>query len=183
MTLMQPIEIRPNIFWVGVNDRSTDLFEGLWPIFNQGVTYNAYLIKDEKNALIDLSKDIYTDDFVEQLEKLIGLEHLDYVITNHMEPDHSGALLRLRELAPQAKFLGMNKAVAMMKDFYNIDQNVEVLKHEQTLSLGKNTLKFIYTPLVHWPETMMTYMLEEKILFSCDGFGSFGCLDGVLFDD
>ena len=77
----------------------------------------------------------------------------------------------------------MNKAVAMMKDFYNIDQNVEVLKHEQTLSLGKNTLKFIYTPLVHWPETMMTYMLEEKILFSCDGFGSFGCLDGVLFDD
>jgi len=180
---MQPIEIRPNIFWVGVNDRSTDLFEGLWPISNQGVTYNAYLIKDEKNALIDLSKETFTDDFIGQLESLIGLENLDYVITNHMEPDHSGALLRLRELAPQAKFLGMNKAVAMMKDFYTIDQNVEVLKHEQTLSLGRNTLKFIYTPFVHWPETMMTYMVEEKILFSCDGFGSFGCLDGVLFDD
>jgi len=119
---MQPVEIRPNIYWVGVNDRSTELFEGLWPISNQGVTYNAYLIKDEKNALIDLSKEAFTDDFVAQLESLIGLENLDYVITNHMEPDHSGALLRLRELAPQAKFLGMNKAIAMMHDFYGIDQ-------------------------------------------------------------
>jgi len=86
---MRPIEIRPNIYWVGVNDRSTELFEGLWPILNQGVTYNAYLIKDEKNALIDLSKEAFTDDFLEQLESLVGLENLDYVITNHMEPDHS----------------------------------------------------------------------------------------------
>ena len=180
---MRPIEIRPNVFWVGVNDRSTELFEGLWPIMNQGITYNAYLIKDEKNALIDLSKETFTDDFLEQLESLVGLENLDYVITNHMEPDHSGALLRLRECAPNAKFLGMAKAVAMMKDFYNIVDNVEVVKHEQTLSLGKNTLKFFFTPLVHWPETMMTYMVEEKIIFSCDAFGSYGCLDGFLFDD
>ena len=81
---MQPIEIRPNIYWVGVNDRSTDLFEGLWPISYQGVTYNAYLIKDEKNALIDLSKETFTDDFINQLESLIGLENLDYVINNHI---------------------------------------------------------------------------------------------------
>ena len=126
---MRPIEIRPNIYWVGVNDRSTELFEGLWPILNQGVTYNSYLIKDEKNALIDLSKDTFTDDFLEQLENLVGLENLDYVITNHMEPDHSGALTRLRECAPNAKFLGMGKAVAMMKDFYSIVDNVEVVKH------------------------------------------------------
>ena len=180
---MRPIEIRPNIYWVGVNDRSSELFEGLWPIQNQGVTYNAYLIKDEKNALIDLSKEAYTDDFIAQLESLVGLENLNYVITNHMEPDHTGALLRLRECAPNAVFLGMGKAVAMMKDFYGLVDNVAVLKHEDTLSLGKNTLKFLFTPLVHWPETMMTYMVEEKILFSCDAFGSYGCLDGFLFDD
>lgn len=180
---MRPIEIRPNIYWVGVNDRSSELFEGLWPIQNQGVTYNAYLIKDEKNALIDLSKEAFTDDFIAQLESLVGLENLNYVITNHMEPDHTGALLRLRECAPNAVFLGMSKAVAMMKDFYGLVDNVSVLKHEDTLSLGKNTLKFLFTPLVHWPETMMTYMVEEKILFSCDAFGSYGCLDGFLFDD
>ena len=180
---MRPIEIRPNIYWVGVNDRSSELFEGLWPIQNQGVTYNAYLIKDEKNALIDLSKEAFTDDFIAQLESLVGLENLNYVITNHMEPDHTGALLRLRECAPNAVFLGMSKAVAMMKDFYGLVDNVAVLKHEDTLSLGKNTLKFLFTPLVHWPETMMTYMVEEKILFSCDAFGSYGCLDGFLFDD
>lgn len=180
---MRPIEIRPNIYWVGVNDRSSELFEGLWPIQNQGVTYNAYLIKDEKNALIDLSKEAFTDDFIAQLESLVGLENLNYVITNHMEPDHTGALLRLRECAPNAVFLGMGKAVAMMKDFYGLVDNAAVLKHEDTLSLGKNTLKFLFTPLVHWPETMMTYMVEEKILFSCDAFGSYGCLDGFLFDD
>ncbi|MEN6580361.1 MAG: FprA family A-type flavoprotein [Anaerolineaceae bacterium] len=180
---MQPIEIRPNVYWVGVNDRSTDLFEGLWPILNRGVSYNSYLIKDEKTALIDLSKETFTDDFVEQVSKLINLEDLDYVIVNHMEPDHSGALLRIRELAPKAKFLGMGKAIAMMNDFYGITENVEVVKHEQTLSLGKNTLRFLFTPLVHWPETMMTYMMEEKILFSCDGFGSYGALDGSIFDD
>ncbi len=180
---MRPIEIRPDVYWVGINDRSTELFEGLWPILNHGVTYNAYLIKDEKSALIDLSKDTFTDDFVEHVSKLIDLSSLDYVIVNHMEPDHSGALLRLRELAHKAKFLGMGKAIAMMKDFYEIDENVEVVKHEQTLSLGKNTLKFLFTPLVHWPETMMTYMVEKKILFSCDAFGSYGALDGSIFDD
>ncbi|MFZ3070900.1 MAG: FprA family A-type flavoprotein [Anaerolineaceae bacterium] len=180
---MRPVEIRPNIFWVGINDRSTELFEGLWPIQSQGVSYNAYLIKDEKNALIDMSKETFTDDFVQQVSELIGLDKLDYVIVNHMEPDHSGALRRLHELAPNAKFLGMAKAIAMINDFYGLDQNVEVVKHEQTLNLGKNTLKFLFTPLVHWPETMMTYMVEEKILFSCDAFGSYGALDGSIFDD
>lgn len=180
---MKPIEIRPGIYWVGVNDRSTDLFEGLWPVTEQGVSYNSYLIKDEKTALIDLSKENFTEDFLEQVSKLIDLSKLDYVITNHMEPDHSGALLRLCEVAPNAKFLGMGKAVAMMKDFYNLTQNVEVVKHDDTLNLGKHTLRFLFTPLVHWPETMMTYVEDEQILFSGDGFGSYGTLDGAIFDD
>jgi len=180
---MHPVEIRPNIFWVGVNDRSTNLFEGLWPIQEVGVTYNAYLIKDEKNALIDMSKDIFTDDFVQELSDLIDLKDLDYIIVNHMEPDHTSSLCRLRELAPNAKFLGMQKAISMMNDFYSLTENTEVVKHEDTLSLGKHTLKFLYTPGVHWPETMMTYVPEEKLLFTCDAFGQFGVLDGCIFDD
>ncbi|MCJ7696176.1 MAG: hypothetical protein MUO40_12245, partial [Anaerolineaceae bacterium] len=114
---MHPVEIRPGIFWTGINDRSTTLFEGLWPIQHQGVSYNAYIIKDEKNALIDLSKETFTDDFIHQISEVINLSDLDYVIINHMEPDHSGALARVRELAPKAKFLGMPKAIQMIKDF------------------------------------------------------------------
>ena len=180
---MRPVEIRPNIYWVGVNDRTTDLFEGLWPVSDQGVSYNSYLIKDEKTALIDLSKESFTDDFVEQVSKLIDISKLDYIIVNHMEPDHSGALLRIRQLAPNARFVGMGKAISMMKDFYGVDDNVMVVKHEDTLSLGKFTLRFLFTPMVHWPETMITYLVEEEIMFSCDAFGSYGSLDGVLFDD
>ena len=97
---MHPVEIRPDIFWIGINDRSTELFEGLWPILHQGVSYNAYLVKDEKNALIDLSKETFTDDFIQQIRELIDPADIDYVIINHMEPDHSGALTRIRELAP-----------------------------------------------------------------------------------
>ena len=180
---MQPIEIKPNIYWVGVNDRSTELFEGLWPIHSEGVSYNSYLIKDEKTALIDMSKESFTDDFVQQVSGLIDLSELDYIIVNHMEPDHSGVIMRIRELAPKAVFLGMGKAIAMMKDFYGLEENVQVVKHEETLSLGRYTLRFLFTPLVHWPETMMTYVEEEQLLFSCDGFGSYGSLDGKIFDD
>jgi len=180
---MHPVEIRPGIFWTGINDRSTTLFEGLWPIQHQGVSYNAYIIKDEKNALIDLSKETFTDDFIIQISEVINLADLDYVIINHMEPDHSGALSRVRELAPKAKFLGMPKAIQMITDFYGITDNLEVVKSGETLSLGKHTLQFIFTPLVHWPETMVTYDIGEKVLFSCDAFGSYGSLDGTIFDD
>lgn len=120
---------------------------------------------------------------MEQVCGLIDLSKLDYVIVNHMEPDHSGALLRIRELAPQATFVGMGKAISMIKDFYGVEDNVKVVKHEETLSLGKFTLKFLFTPLVHWPETMMTYVQEEQMLFTCDAFGSYGALAGTIFDD
>ncbi len=180
---MKPVEIRPNIYWVGVNDRLTDLFEGLWPISQEGVSYNAYLILDEKTALIDLSKEILTDDYLAQLAEVFDISTLDYVVINHMEPDHTGAINRILELAPSVKILGMPKTVTMLKDFYGITENVTRLSNGEELSLGKNTLRFVYTPFVHWPETMMTYVVEEKILFSCDGFGSYGLLDGGIFDD
>jgi len=180
---MHPVEIKPGIYWTGINDRSTSLFEGLWPILHQGVSYNAYIIKDEKNALVDLSKETFSDDFIQQITEIIDPAELDYVIVNHMEPDHSGALTRLRELAPKAKLLGMRKAIDMIRDFYGITDNVEVLSSGQTLSLGSHTLQFVFTPMVHWPETMVTYDIKEKVLFTCDAFGSYGALDGTIFDD
>ncbi|MGI6250007.1 MAG: FprA family A-type flavoprotein [Anaerolineaceae bacterium] len=180
---MNPVEIRPGIYWVGINDRSTELFEGLWPIQDQGVSYNAYLVKDKKTALIDMSKEIYTDDFVKQVSALTDLSKLDYIILNHMEPDHTGVLTRLRSLAPKATIVGMSKAIEMVRDFYGITEGVQVVKHEEELNLGKYTLKFLFTPLLHWPETMMTFVKEQNVLFTCDGFGSYGALEGFLFDD
>ena len=180
---MKPQEIRPVVWWVGVNDRVTELFEGLWPISQVGVSYNSYLIKDEKSALVDLSKEMLSDDYLAQINEVFDIASLNYIIINHMEPDHSGALKRLLELAPRAVILGMPKAVKMLNDFYGLTENVEQLSNGQELSLGRNTLRFVYTPFVHWPETMMTYMVEQKILFSCDGFGGYGALDGAIFDD
>jgi len=180
---MKPVEIRPGVFWVGVNDRVTELFEGLWPIGREGISINSYLIRDEKSALIDLSKEMLTEDYLAGLAGIFDIASLDYIVINHMEPDHSGALTRLRQLAPQAVILGMPKTVGMLKDFYDLTENVEKLTNGQELSLGAHTLRFVYTPFVHWPETMMTYLVEEKILFPCDGFGGYGALDGSIFDD
>ncbi len=180
---MKPIEIRPGVFWVGVNDRITELFEGLWPIRDEGISYNSYLIKDEKSALIDLTKEMLTDDYLDQLKEVFDLSQLDYIVINHMEPDHSGALVRLLGLAPKAVILGTPKTVGMLDNFYHLTEPIQAVSDGEVLSLGANTLRFVSTPFVHWPETMMTYMVEQKILFPCDGFGGYGTLDGAIFDD
>ena len=180
---MLPIEIKPNIYWIGVNDRTTDLFEGLWPITEEGVSYNSYLIDDEKKAIVDLTKSLKTDEFLDQINQITDLSLLDYVIINHMEPDHSGVIRTLRQVAPQVVILGTEKTQAMLESFYNISEGVQVVEDGDTLSLGKYTLRFVHTPFVHWPETMMTYEISERILFSCDAFGSYGALRGGIFDD
>jgi flavorubredoxin len=180
---MLPIEIKPGIYWVGVNDRITDKFEGLWSIQDAGVSYNSYFIDDEKKAIIDISKEILTEAYIGQLEEKMDLSKLDYVVINHMEPDHTGALRALRQKAPQAVLLGTKKTKEMLASFYGIVENVREVADGETLSLGSHTLKFISTPFVHWPETMMTYETSENILFSCDGFGSYGALSGSIFDD
>jgi anaerobic nitric oxide reductase flavorubredoxin len=180
---MPPIEITPNVHWIGVNDRTTDLFEGLWPITQEGVSYNAYLINDEKKAIVDLSKALKTDEFLDQINEITDVSQLDYVVVNHMEPDHSGVLCTLRLVAPQAIILGTEKTRAMLESFYGITEGVQVVADGETLSLGQHTLHFVHTPFVHWPETMMTYEASERILFSCDAFGSYGALRGGIFDD
>jgi flavorubredoxin len=180
---MPPIEIKPDIYWIGVNDRTTDLFEGLWPITQEGVSYNTYLINDEKKAIVDLTKALKTNEFFDQIDQLADVSQLDYIIVNHVEPDHSGVLRTLRRVAPQVTIVGTEKTRAMLESFYGITEGVQVVQDGDTLSLGRHTLRFFFTPFVHWPETMMTYETTERILFSCDAFGSYGALRGAIFDD
>ena len=180
---MKPIEIKPNIFWIGVNDRSTKLFEGLWPIEKEGISYNSYLIKDEMNVLIDLCKELFQDEYLNNLKSLIDPSKIDYLVVNHMEPDHSGAMQAFRKIAPQAKILATKKAVQMLADFCGVSDNIQPVNDGEKISLGEKELLFITAPMVHWPETMMTYETASQILFSCDAFGGYGILSDGIFDD
>jgi flavorubredoxin len=180
---MPVVEIKPDVYWIGVNDRTTDLFESLWPITQEGVAYNAYLINDEKKAIIDTAKSLKANEFLDQIEEVTDLSKIDYVIINHMEPDHSGTLSALKRLAPQIVFIGTQKTKEELEAFYGIRDNIKVVQDGETLSLGKRTLRFVWTPMVHWPETMMTYETSDAILFSGDGFGGFGAHRGGIYDD
>ncbi len=180
---MPAIPVKPGIHWIGVNDRTTDLFEGLWPISHEGVSYNSYLVLDEKKALIDLAAGHHATDLLEQIRDLVDPTELDYIVVNHMEPDHTGALTLLRSVAPQAELVLSPKAQAMMAEFYGITEGLRVVNDGESLSLGSQSLSFYMVPFVHWPETMVTYAPEQKVLFSCDAFGGYGALQGDIFDD
>lgn len=180
---MPAVEIKPGVYWIGVNDRTTDLFEGLWPVTEEGVSYNTYLINDEKKVIVDLVKAIKTDEFFNQIDEVVPVSDIDYVVINHMEPDHTGVLRTLNRLIPNATVLGTAKTKKMLEAYYGITENVRVVEDGETLSLGKRRLQFVHAPFIHWPETMVTYETSEKILFSCDAFGSYGALRGALFDD
>ncbi|MGC9468142.1 MAG: FprA family A-type flavoprotein [Anaerolineae bacterium] len=180
---MTAVEVKPGIFWIGVNDRTTDLFEGLWPITSEGVSYNAYVVKDEKSALIDLAKDIKSNALLDQIEGVVDPAELDYIVINHMEPDHTGVIRALRRIASRATILCTKRAEEMLSNFYQLDEQIHVVSDGETLDLGSHKLQFFMTPMVHWPETMMTYEASQKVLFSCDAFGSYGALQGAIFDD
>jgi flavorubredoxin len=178
-----PINVTEKVYWIGVNDRETALFENLWPL-DKGVAYNSYLINDEKVALVDTVKinkmEIYFEKIQEILEK--G-KQVDYLIINHMEPDHSGAIKEVLHYFPNTKIVGNKKTLDMLQEFYGIEENLYLVEDGDVLDLGEHKLKFFLTPMVHWPETMMSYDLKDKILFSMDAFGGFGSLDGGVFDD
>ena len=176
-------EIKPGIYWIGVNDRTTDLFEGLWPITQEGVSYNSYLVLGEKKVIIDLAKSVKGDEYFSQIEEIIDPREVDYIVVNHMEPDHSGLLNAFRRIAPDVVILGSAKTKEMLSGFFGIEKNVHVVKDGETLSLGEKTLQFFLTPFVHWPETIMTYETSARILFSCDAFGGYGAIHGSIFDD
>lgn len=171
-------EIAPDIYYVGVDDNATPLFENLWPLPN-GVSYNSYLITGSSaTALIDA---VALDSLPQLLENLIALsvKGIDYLIVNHMEPDHSGSIPELLLRFPQMKIIGNKKTAEMLQGFYGIaGERVITVANGDTLSLGNVTLRFMLTPMVHWPETMMTYIEERSTLFSGDAFGGFSALSG-----
>lgn len=181
--MYRSVPINDDVFWVGVNDRNTHLFEGLWPL-PRGVCYNSYLIVDEKIALIDTVKDISSDAYLEKISRRIPEgRKVDYLIINHMEPDHSGSIRALLNVYPEIKIIGNRQTKRFLGDFYGVQDNIEVIKDADTLDLGKHKLQFFMTPMVHWPETMMTYDHTNNFLFAGDAFGGFSALTGGIFDD
>ena len=173
-------QITDKIYYVGVNDRNKNLFEGLWPL-PAGVSYNAYLINDEKTCLVDTVEADFFLPFLENLREVLGQRPLDYVVVNHMEPDHSGSLALIRQYYPGVQIIGNKKTFDMMRGFYRLEDGLIEVKNGDTLSLGAYTLTFVLTPMVHWPETMMT--LCNSTLFSGDAFGCFGALNGAWIDE
>ena len=156
---------------------------GIWPVSHEGVTYNSYLLRDEKNVIIDLAKGFKTDEYFERIDALVPLSEIDYIVVNHMEPDHTGAIRALIRIPRKLTILATEKAREMLAAFYGITENIRVVADGEELSIGKRTLKFVHAPFVHWPETMVTYDVTDRILFSCDAFGGYGALPGTIFDD
>lgn len=175
---MNKTYISESIKYIGVDDRETDLFEGQYIIPN-GVSYNSYVIFDEKIAVMDTVDKIATDKWVENLEKALNGKAPDYLVISHMEPDHASNVKLFAEKYPNAKLVGNAKTFAYMPQFFNLnaDDRKVVVKEGDTLELGQHTLTFIMAPMVHWPEVMVAYDSKDKVLFSADGFGKFGALD------
>ena len=176
------IEIKNKVYYVGVNDRNKALFEGLWPLPN-GVSYNSYLIDDEQVALIDTVEVDFFTQFIENIQEVIGSRSIDYLVINHMEPDHSGSIALIRKYYPNIKIVGNKKTFGMMQGFYGIDDGIVEVKNGDSIELGHHTLNFVLTPMVHWPETMVTLDTTDNILFAGDAFGCFGALNGGIIDE
>ena len=172
------------LYWVGANDRRIALFENVYPV-PRGVSYNSYLLLDEKTALFDTIDQAFTHQLLENVSFVLDGRSLDYLIVNHMEPDHCASIADILFRYPGVKIVCTAKAANMMKQFFefDVDQYVVPVKEGDTLSLGVHTLTFVMAPMVHWPEVMVTYETTEKILFSADAFGSFGAIDGNIFAD
>lgn len=176
-------EITSKIHYVGVNDRNKELFEGLWPLPN-GVSYNSYLIVDEKICLVDTVEATFFVNYIKNIQNVIGDRPIDYLIINHMEPDHSGSIALIKKYYPNIKVVGNKKTFGMMQGFYGIGGDEMEVKNGDKLSLGSYELTFVLTPMVHWPETMMTLATDQTTttLFSGDAFGCFGALNGGIVD-
>lgn len=179
------IEITKNIFYVGVNDRNKSLFEGLWPLPN-GVSYNSYLINDDKVCLVDTVEVDFFMPFLKNIQEVLGEKPIDYLVVNHMEPDHSGSIALIKKFYPNIQIVGNKKTFGMMAGFYGVESDTVEVKNGDSIELGDYTLNFVLTPMVHWPETMMTLAnskaTQQNILFSGDAFGCFGALNGGVID-
>ena len=170
-----------NIYYVGVNDRQKDLFENMLPL-QYGVSYNSYLINDEKTVLVDTVEHPFVEQLINQVTSVLNGKPIDYLIVNHMEPDHSSGIKTLKLLYPDLQIILNAKTADMLNGYYGISDNLYIVKDGDTFSTGSKTLSFHFTPMVHWPEVMMTYVKEDELLFSADAFGCFGALNGAVID-
>jgi len=177
-------KISDDLLWVGANDRRLAMFEGVYSV-PSGVSYNSYLLLDEKTVLFDTVDKAVTGRFFENLAEGLGERKLDYLIIQHMEPDHSAAIREVIARYPDVSVVCNAKTLEMIKNFYDFDlgSSTLIVKEGDTLDVGKHKLHFIMAPMVHWPEAMVTYEETDKILFSADAFGCFGALNGAIFAD
>ncbi len=172
------MKVSDSIKYVGVNDHQVDLFEGQYPVPN-GMSYNSYVIEDEKVAVMDSVDIHFAEEWLDNIAQVLGGRNPDYLIVQHMEPDHSGSIFRFTEAYPDAVVVASAKAFAMMQQYFGTDfaERRMVVGEMDILSLGERTLTFVTAPMVHWPEVIVTYDSKDKVLFSADGFGKFGALD------
>ena len=175
---MKEMKITDTVKYIGVDDKTLDLFESQYVIPN-GVSYNSYVILDEKVTVMDTVDARATEEWLANLEEVLNGRTVDYLVVSHMEPDHAANVQRLIEKYPNMQVVGNAKTFNMIPQFFNVDLEGRkfVVKEGDTLNIGNHTLQFFMAPMVHWPEVMVTYEQSEKILFSADGFGKFGALD------
>lgn len=177
-------QITDDLYYVGGSDRRIALFENCFPV-RDGVAYNSYLLIDEKTVLFDTVDYAIGRQFIDNITSLLDNRKLDYLVVNHMEPDHCALITQLTSLYPEMKIVGNKKTIGLISQFYHVDMTEHsILVNEgDTISTGKHNLKFFMAPMVHWPEVMFTYDETDKTLFSADAFGTFGALDGRIFND
>ena len=177
-------KISKDYYWVGASDRRLELFENVMPI-TKGVSYNSYLLIDEKTVLLDTADASVSRQFLENVKYVLNGRSLDYLIVNHMEPDHCSVIEDIVLRYPNLKIIGNAKTLQMINQFFDfdVDSRFVAIKEGDTFSTGNHTLQFVMAPMVHWPEAMFTYDIKEKILFSADAFGTFGALNGNIFND
>lgn len=176
------VQINDHLHYIGVNDRDTRLFENLWPL-EHGVSYNSYLLTGKKTALLDTVKITKVDTFVEKIQEVLGDRPLDYLVVHHMEPDHSGSVRTIKQLYPDVTIIGNKRTADFLNNFYEITDGIQIVEDGETLDLGDQKLTFYTTPMVHWPESMVSFEETTGTLFSQDAFGGFGALNGPIFDD
>lgn len=177
-------ELLPNIYWVGGNDRRIERFENMFPLTN-GVAYNSYMILDEKTALLDTVDSAISAEYLENITHVLGGRGLDYLIINHMEPDHCANIEEILRRYPSVCVIGNAKTLKFFNQYYSMDMSDNFLdvKEGHEISLGEHTLRFYMAPMVHWPEVMVTYEVSQGVLFSADAFGAFGAIAGNIFAD
>ena len=178
-------KITENLFWVGANDRRIALFEGVYHA-PQGVSYNSYILLDDKTVLLDTVDKAVTHQFMENVAHVLNGRTLDYLIINHMEPDHCAEIPTILAKYPEVKIVCNAKIKTMMEQFFDFEiseEQFQIVNEGDVLNTGKHNLTFLMAPMVHWPEVMVTYDTTDKILFSADAFGSFGAIDGNIFAD